>query len=322
MEHAMLRTAIIANLQAKMNRRNPHKLAALRELADLNSNQGKLRFDCTATTSELPELIKEYKDKSIDVIGLCGGDGTISRALTEIMRVYGEDQKPTIALLGGGTVNVLLNNLKQTRNPYRNLEKLIALLSQSNKINKIEIRPLKIEDQYGFLYADGFTAGYLKTFYENKSNLAGACWLGAKIYASGVLGSKQFRNLVQHQDKSLVGTLNNQKAEQHNKSIVTFASSINAIPLGFEFFPKNIQQIHSFQAVDFTLSPQELIYKFPLILMSNKGSAPYGSKRITTNDLQISQKSSWSYTLDGELFDSKGSVVNISLGPVVEFLKY
>ena len=65
----------------------------------------------TETLDEVRGLAREFKEKGIDILGISGGDGTNHRTLSTFLEVYGETPLPKIALLRGGTMNNLANQL-------------------------------------------------------------------------------------------------------------------------------------------------------------------------------------------------------------------
>src|SRR5690349_19758362 len=97
---------IIANPHSKLNKQNPerHEL-----LGYILGQQGQLRL--TESLEHLSKVAAEFHQKKIDILAINGGDGTISRTLTAIVNEYKGDPLPPIALLRGGTMNVLAQNL-------------------------------------------------------------------------------------------------------------------------------------------------------------------------------------------------------------------
>src|SRR5512146_2866816 len=79
----------------------------------------------TRDLDEVSSAVREFADRGVQVIGACGGDGTGKALLTEMIRTFG-DRVPTLALLRGGTVNTVANNLGIRGSPEDILTRLVA----------------------------------------------------------------------------------------------------------------------------------------------------------------------------------------------------
>src|SRR5687768_275022 len=97
---------IITNPHSKLNKRNPRRAELLGYIV---GERGQLEI--TNTLADLERVAHEFREKKIHTLAISGGDGTICRTLTALIHAYGEVPLPRVALLRGGTINVLANNL-------------------------------------------------------------------------------------------------------------------------------------------------------------------------------------------------------------------
>src|SRR6188474_2872331 len=99
--------AVIVNPRSRANRRNPHIAA---EFQAIVGDQG--RVHAPKTLEELDDLARELHQAPPTVIAVHGGDGTLHMTVTALDRVFGADPIPPIAILCGGTMNVVATSLK------------------------------------------------------------------------------------------------------------------------------------------------------------------------------------------------------------------
>lgn len=305
----MTKTHILANLNARLCRTNPKALKKVSKYC-LESD---LVLDKSNSLQDLTSFVELYCQNQISTLAILGGDGTISRTLSELIKIYSVCKRPLpkVVILGGGTANVLATNLRVSSSPLKNLKKL-----SKNTMKSFTLRPLEVNNEYGFLFADGCAVSYLKKFYANKGNLAAACWLVLRLSISGMINGKSYRQLVHEENKTLFA---NEKKYSLN-SLVTFVSTIEKIPPRISFFKNNMNSINTMRALDFSMSPRSLVYRLLGIVSVKKGGIPLWAKAWESDKIVINNLKPWSYTIDGEVFDAVADEVEIRLGPEIEFL--
>ena len=119
---------IITNPHSKLNKRNPQRTALLGYILG-----EKGRLEVTNNLDDLGRVAREFKSKNIGILAINGGDGTICRTLTAFIQVYGNAPLPKVALLRGGTINVLANNLGIAGSPEQVLYRLVEVYSNEEK---------------------------------------------------------------------------------------------------------------------------------------------------------------------------------------------
>ena len=159
----MSRLGIIANPYSKLNKRNPSKITKLKELVD-----DSVSFYITRSIPDLSESIRLMAEDGIDMIGICGGDGSISLAITEIIRWYEPSRLPKIAVLKGGTMNLLASQLKQRGGQETLVKRLIHMVRSGQNLPTKRIATLRVGKFFGFVYADGSALNVLEEFYLKK----------------------------------------------------------------------------------------------------------------------------------------------------------
>ena len=93
---------IILNPHSRSNRQNPERI---KRLGFIVGDKGSCKL--TNDIRDLPEIVHEFREKQIDILGISGGDGTNHCTLTTFINEYKDTPLPTIAFLRGGTMNAI-----------------------------------------------------------------------------------------------------------------------------------------------------------------------------------------------------------------------
>ena len=99
-------------------------------------------------------------------IAIHGGDGTLHKSLTAIIRAFQDRPLPIIAILPGGTMNVVASSLHLDGRPEGIVAELAALLHAGRPVPTVDRRCLKVGDIYGFVFGNGLMANFLEEYYS------------------------------------------------------------------------------------------------------------------------------------------------------------
>jgi hypothetical protein len=303
---------IITNPHSKLNRRNPSRAALL---GFILGAQGQL--EVTNTLADLGRVARDFKEKGIRILAINGGDGTISRTLTAFIREYKDQPLPRIALLRGGTINVLANNLGIRGSPEQVLFRLVEGHSGLGDLPWRRLRSLKIEGNYGFLFADGLAPAFLKEYYRRKSGPLGALALAVKVWGSRLFNGELFARVV----SDLHHTLTPDVGPAHSHlSCAVFCSTVSKLPLGYPLFHLLSNEESGFQCSSFTMSAKDVLWQLPVILATRQDGIGKGKISFCCRELLVEQERPFDYTLDGELYLSRSNSLRIEMGPDLDFL--
>ena len=303
---------IIANPHSKLNKRNPGRHRLLHDIAG-----GRGCFELTRNLKELDRVAREFRDRGVQVLAISGGDGTISRTISAFIRAYDGQLLPDIAVLRGGTMNMLAHNLGIRGTPEHNLFWLLQQHSADQRSERKTLRTLRINGGYGFLFANGSSARFLREFYRKKTGPVGSMALVAKIALSSFTGGGLFRKIVKNE--TMVMCLpDGRRLERGSLSVL--CSTVERLPLGFRLFPGVGDQQEAFEVVSVTMDEKQLVRALAkdFFLFPDKASA--GKFRLSTPSVAIENPGGGVYTLDGELYHSSEDLLTVSLGPGVRFL--
>lgn len=302
---------MITNPHSKANKKNPNNI---KMLGYILGHQGRL--EVTNSVDDLTEVAQKFKDQEIEILAINGGDGTVSRTLTAFIKTYKNTPLPKIALLRGGTMNVVAQNLGIKGTPENILASLVEQYSSSEPLKVKSINTLKIGDCYGFLFGTGVAVHFLTEYYKRKSGPFGAFLLCLGVWISGIFDGELYKKVIKEQSFRLVSDTFGSISQN---SISLLCSTVRKMPLSYPLFNKLKNEIKKFQCVSFTLKPKEAIWKFPLIMIQGKYAPKNEKFEATLQSIILSSNDPIDYTLDGELFVSNNHL-SIDLGPLIEFV--
>jgi diacylglycerol kinase family enzyme len=154
---------LITNPRSRVNKRDPGRA---RRLGYLIGSHGTA--EATKSLDDLYRVCEEFKKERIDVLGISGGDGTMHHTLTAMIKTYGEQPLPLVAILRGGTMNTVANSFG-IRGETPNL--LFELVDKhrrglTGELEVFEQELLKIGDNYGFIFGNGLIYNFLHEYYS------------------------------------------------------------------------------------------------------------------------------------------------------------
>jgi hypothetical protein len=100
-------------------------------LRELSRHPDVLRRETSASQS-VPDAVAEFADEGVDVLILNGGDGTVHRALTEILAGSYNGWRPMLAPTRCGRTNMIALDLGTGRNPAASVRRVIEAARAGN----------------------------------------------------------------------------------------------------------------------------------------------------------------------------------------------
>ena len=152
--------AVIVNPRSRANRRNPRIAADFQALV---GDRG--RVFAPKSFDELDAAVAEWRRAPPDVIAVHGGDGTLHKTVSALGRVFGADPIPPVAILCGGTMNVVATSLAIKERPSVFLSAIVEAARAGRPLDTIRRRCLRIGDELGFLFGSGLAANFLTEYY-------------------------------------------------------------------------------------------------------------------------------------------------------------
>lgn len=154
----------------------------------------------TEDIGQLTDVASEFLERKVEILGVCGGDGSIHRCLSALIPVYGTEPLPRVLPLRAGTINFVAAATGCRRgSPERVLGHIVRQYQEGGTYDTTERDLLCVNGtEYGFAVGSGAVVNFLRAYYGKQGTGAvSAAWLLAKVIASGVLGTNLVRGIVQ-----------------------------------------------------------------------------------------------------------------------------
>lgn len=143
---------------------------------------------CTSRAEDAPAALEQLRRHDVDLLCVCGGDGTVSSTLTAATQVFGWEQLPKIGLIRGGTINTLANYLKVKGRSDRLLQEIIIRRRTGEPLRTRKLSSIQINDLIGFT----FGAAMVGRFYHEYNQLASIDRVTVTRFVLGVTLSALF----------------------------------------------------------------------------------------------------------------------------------
>ncbi len=305
---------VILNPRSRANRRDP---ARADRFAQILGEQG--RVERPRSLEELEQLCAALVKDPPRVLGIHGGDGTLHKTVSALLQSFGEIPLPPIAILPGGTMNVVAASLN-LRIPS---ELLLAQLANDARAGTppliVPRRCLQIGDHHGFVFGNGFIAHFLERYYGTGSYGPGrALWILARAFFSGIVGGAYARRMFAR----FAGRFTLDNSDLPFKSLSALsASTVREVGLGFKLNHRADEDPDRFSVLGITAGAAGLGLDLWAVwrgrgISTRRAFSALGTKLVISPD----HNSVWPYTIDGDLLHAQGPLI-LAIGPVLRFVK-
>lgn len=305
---------VVVNPRAGRNRRAADRAGRLGALLGAN---GWVRE--TRSFAHLDDVAAECRARAVDVLGVCGGDGTLARTLTALVRAYGSDALPRILPLRAGTMNTVARAMGCSRwQPERMLTEIVAEYRSGRALDETEHQLLRINDgTFGFMVGAGVPVGFLRLYYADpEPGAAAALRLLARLTASVFRGTALARDIFALMPATLTC---DGAAVPFDRYSVIYASTIEDIGLGFRPTYRAREQRDAFHVFAGPIAPVEFIRRLPAIRLARPTGSPQVYDSLAASTVVEFQQPTF-YMVDGEIMEPTRHL-SIERGPVVRVIR-
>jgi diacylglycerol kinase family enzyme len=302
---------VIHNPHSRKNKKDPEWMNSMGYLVGSRGSSVS-----TQHIEDVTSLVQKFRDQSIDILAINGGDGSNSIALTALVEVYGQKPLPKIALLRGGTMNIGANSCNIKGTPGGLLLNLVHKYREGHRFETTWRDTLKIEDRVGFVFGLGFIHTFLEALYESgQKSVWGTTKLIGQAVGSALVNGPLAARLF---DRIEADVLVDGKTIPQRSFTAIAAATVSQIGMNFSPFFKWDERPHSFHLIGVICSPIKVVNAMPKAYLGKKVS---GKKFIdlSASHVFIRSDQELNYTLDGENF-STGKTLALSTGPRLEII--
>lgn len=304
---------IIINPYSRSHRKDPERA---RKMGFIVGDRGSCHS--TETLDEVRTLAREFKEREVDILGISGGDGTNHRTLSVFLDVYGDKPLPKIALLRGGTMNNLANQLGIKGKTEKILSSLILKYHEGIPFKEVGINMIRVNGAYGFLFGMGLISRFIKVYQDVEGGptpFRGAMLLARAVFSS-IINGRFARRLAERFDCRI--TIEGKPAPFKNYMMI-FAGTMST--LGFNFKPlyRSTSVEGKFQSICISATGRQLLYTFPRVFFALPARSEHLIDEMTS-DMVLEFESPMEYTVDGDFADKPADRIEITTGPALTMI--
>lgn len=308
---------VITNPRSRTNRRDP-RLAG--RLGFILGEKGDLEMpgdlDALATTA------RRFRDRDVDIVCINGGDGTLHKVLTAMVHAWGDAPLPRVALLPGGTMNIVATSVGVRGRPSDLLEWVVDAYHADLPMPTARRWLMRFEGDgldpvpYGMLFGNGIIARFLELYYEGSDPTPSkAAWLLLRGAMSAMVGGRFVRQLT----RPWRGTVELDGAPWGDGEWTAVAAgTVEQIGLGFTPFYKVSSHPGRLHAVGIAGTVVDLARDLPRVY---RGQSPVreGNRDAVAQTLVLRSPDPIPFMIDGD-FHRAGPELHIHVDRPVDLI--
>jgi len=301
--------ALFCNPRSLRNRKNPEGIEALRRAL---GDTGEV---LTPTADELPSSARRLAENPPSVLAIHGGDGTVHATLSQLLPAFGDKPLPPLALLTGGTMNVVPHSLGLVDDPARFASKLADGFRQGRAPVTIPRRCLQIGPHFGFVFANGVFATFLEEYYRPGSyGHARATWLVARIALSTLVGG-HYRKQILRPFRGRA-TIDGELLDPETFTAIS-AATVAQVGMGFKLNHRADEDLDRMSVV----AARALPNLWDIVSVARgKGLSPRrASTHVAAHLRLLPENETMIYTIDGDMYRTENELV-VSTGPLLQLI--
>ncbi len=306
---------VVTNPRSRKNRRNPVMAETLAYVLGERDH-----FHAPTSLEALAETARRFRAHEIDVLCINGGDGTIHKVMTAMVRAYGANPLPDVAILRGGTMNIVAESVGNRIRPEEMLEQVVSSYHGSIPLPETELRLLEVDlddgepPLYGFISGNGIIPRFLERYYDRPDpSPVDAAWLLLRAAVSAVFGGGLARKLTEpwRGEVRIDGSV-----WPHEEWIAVAFGSVEQIGLGFPVFHRVSAHPDRFQVVGVGSSVATLALGLPR-LYRGRGIGGRDNFTDVAYEVVLQGPPDQPMTIDGDLYRTPTGRIRYTVGPRV-----
>jgi diacylglycerol kinase (ATP) len=310
LECGRVSVALVINPHSRANRRDP---GLARRLGGALGNGA--RVIAAGSLAELADAASELAREPPAAIAIHGGDGTLHKSVAALLRAGG-DPLPPIALLPGGTMNVVAASLKLGGRPEAIAARLGEAVRAHAPLRTRQRRCLRIGDTHGFVFGNGMMANFLEEYYaKHDYGPSRATWLLLRTFFSALVGGPYASQIF----RRFEGTVSVDGTMLPDRRFTGLgAATVREVGLGFKLNHRADEDTDRFSVLAIHAGPLSLSRDL-VAVHRGRGISPLRAHSETATTMRIEPDAGESiYTIDGDLYRGAGPI-DITLGPLIRF---
>lgn len=312
-----MRFGVVVNPSSRDNRRHPERAARLQAIL---GDRGHVL--AAPSVDPLDDFLERAFAERIDVLGICGGDGTQHLALTRALPIWGDVPLPRILPLRGGTMNTVSGSVGVSRRSPETLLARFLTREAAGRARTTTRTSARIGPHVGFLFGVGAVHGFLAEYYRdgdpNALTAGRTLWRAAAGALSERIGAPDATARVAAPFHGSVRFREGPGWEARDYLAIT-GGTIEDMGLGFRPFGKARSAAGAFQLLGIHGAPSALAASLPRIWRGKPLGTRAAYDTLTSYAvIEPSNPGPFGYMVDGDLYEHEGPLT-IAAGPTVRF---
>jgi diacylglycerol kinase (ATP) len=305
---------LITNPLSRVNLRDPGRA---RKLGYLIGSHGQA--EATRSLDDLYRVCEQFKDERIDVLGISGGDGTLHHTLTAMIKTYGEQPLPPVAILRGGTMNTIARSFGIFGESQQLTFELVDRHRRGllYEVPLVEREILQIGDKFGFIFGNGIIYNFLHEYYASgRPSPATATKLIMRAAGSTMIAGPLSQRIYKRFHARVVADGDRWACTDF---ITVAAAVVEHIGLGFRPFYRVGNGSAGFAVLGIHTDAVGFVAELPNILA---GKPMRRDKVIDqlAHEVTFESATKLEYIIDGDTYEQEGTLV-LRMGPKLRFLR-
>jgi diacylglycerol kinase (ATP) len=305
--------AVFVNPGSRANRRDP---GCADRFAKILGDSG--RVVAPPSLEDLAEEARRTAAESPGVIAIHGGDGTLHRTLSALVAAYQPRALPPIAILPGGTMNVVASSLGIRAKPETILAELAEGVRTGAAPATLRRHCLRVGNDHGFIFGNGLLSNFLEEYYARGSYGAGrALWIILRTLFS-LFTTRQYAMRLFRRFRGRV-EVDGSRLPRTNLTGIG-AATVSEIGFRLKLHHRADDDPHRMGGLAIHGGPFSLLLDV-LDVRLGRGLSPRRATSFIATRLVIEPEEKESrYTLDGDLYTGR-SPITVEIGPELEIVK-
>jgi diacylglycerol kinase family enzyme len=305
--------AVFVNPSARANRRDPRLAAKFQAILG-----GDGQVLAPRSLDELDQAAAGLRASSPSLIAIHGGDGTLHKTLSALINGWAGAPLPPVAILCGGTMNVVASSLGLRERPEVMLTQLVEAQRAGRPLVTLRKRCVQVGDRYGFIFGNGLLANFLTEYYgPNGYGPMRAIWILLRCFASAVVVGQFSRRLFRRFEGRV---LVDGQPLSWPRFVSVGAATVREVGLGFKLYNRADDDPDRFGVLAIHAGPLALLPDMPAV-HAGRGIPPERAYATTATTLDVSSEApQMTYTIDGDLYHTSAPI-HVAVGPAIEFIK-
>jgi len=305
---------VVVNPHAGSNRRRHDRARRFEEIV---GPDGIVRV--TPDLATIEEVARELASARVDIVAVCGGDGTHFRTLSALRRAYGNDTLPLFLPLRAGTMNYIARSIDCMHGrPEHVLAHVVRDYRHGRTHDVVERHLLLVNDEHaGFVVGCGVIVNYLQLYYsEPRPGPVTAIRLIARLITSAFAGTSLVRGVFRRVEADI--DCDDERVPFRTFTVI-LGGTVTHIALGFKPMYLAARKRHHFHLLAGPIGPLRLARK---IVRFHRGF-PLEEPEFYDNlarSVTIRFAAPTRFMMDGDILDPVPALV-VKTGPLISMVR-